>query len=144
MNIKHIIALALTTIGLTAQAKITVTEPWVRATVTGQTMGGAFMTLYNDSPQEARVIAASSTVAQEVQLHIMREENGMMQMSATPFVSIPAHSSFAFKPHSTHIMLMGLQHSLQLGERIPLVLTVAQQGRTKKIRIAAEVRPLGQ
>ena len=142
MNIKHIITIALTTMSLSTYAKITVTEPWARATVAGQTMGGAFMTLHNDSTQEARLIAVSSKAAQEVQLHIMTEANGMMQMSAIPAVTIPAHSNFIFKPGSTHIMLMGLQHSLQAGERIPLVLTVVQQGQIKKIRVATEVRPL--
>ncbi|AXF84860.1 hypothetical protein DTO96_100571 [Ephemeroptericola cinctiostellae] len=144
MNIKHIIAFALTAMSLNTYAKITVTEPWVRATVTGQTMGGAFMTLHNDSAQEARVIAVSTNAAQEAQLHTMIEKNGMMQMSATTAVTIPAAGSFTFKPGSTHIMLMGLQHSLQAGDRIPLVLTVVQHGHTKKIQVTAEVRPLGQ
>ena len=144
MNLKHIMTFALTAMSLSTYANITITEPWARATVVGQTMGGAFMTLHNESAQEARVIAVKSKVAQDTQLHIMTEENGMMHMSATPAVTLPAHSSFTLKPGGTHIMLMGLKHSLQAGERIPLVLTVVQQGRTKAIRIAAEVRSLGQ
>lgn len=52
MKFQYIKALtfALTVCSLTAHAKTSVSEPWARATVAGQVMGGAFVNLTSDQP----------------------------------------------------------------------------------------------
>ena len=144
MTLKHIIGLTLIATSLTTLAKITVTEPWARATVDGQTMGGAFMVLHNSSSTDAQLIAVRSPAAQEAQLHTMNGEGNMMHMAQVTELIVPAGQSIELKPKSTHIMLMGLKHTLHAGDRVPLVLNVMDQGKHRTIRTTADVRALGQ
>ncbi|TDR31277.1 copper chaperone PCu(A)C [Hydromonas duriensis] len=141
-KIPAIIALAFFT--LAAHAKITVNEPWARATVDGQTMGGAFLTLTNDGNDNATLIGAQSPVAEKVELHIMSNHEGMMHMQATSEIQLPAHQTVTLAPKSTHIMLMGLKNTLRAGETVPLTLLVKQKGRTQQLRVQASVKALGQ
>lgn len=53
----------------TAFAQVTVSDPWVRATVASQKASGAFMTL--TAARDARLVAASSPAAGVVEIHEM-------------------------------------------------------------------------
>ena len=89
------IALVSSTI-LCAQAtsaKTTVSDAWARATVTGQNMGGAYMTLKSD--REARLIGASSPVSAEVELHTMKMEGQQMVMQQVRAIELPANTAVA-------------------------------------------------
>ncbi len=60
-----LISLALAS--LAASAQVTVSEPWVRATVPQQKATGAFMKL--QSTQDAKLISAKSHAAGIVEVH---------------------------------------------------------------------------
>lgn len=134
------LSLCMTTI---AQAKVTVSDAWARATVTGQTMGGAFLTLTNDSDHDAALISVATDAADHAEMHVMQESNGMMQMVQTQRIEIPAHQSVTLAPKGTHIMLMGLNKTLTEGNVIGLKLKMNDNGRINRIRIKAPVRALG-
>lgn len=129
-------------LSLTAQAKVTALDPWVRATVDGQVMGGAFVTLKNDGASTAVLESAQSNVAHHIELHHMQNTDGMMQMVQISAIEIPAQQSVVLAPKGLHLMLMGLKRTLRAGETVPFVLIIKQNGRTKSIRINATVREL--
>jgi copper(I)-binding protein len=97
-------------IALAAQAQVQVGDPWVRATVAPQKATGAFMQLTSAKP--AKVVAASSPVAEMVEIHEMKMEDGVMKMRAVDALPLPAGQAVALKPGSYHVMLMGLKQPI--------------------------------
>jgi periplasmic copper chaperone A len=71
-------SLALATFAVSAQ--VTVSEPWVRATVPQQKATGAFMKL--QSAQDAKLVSAKSPLAGVVEVHEMAMDAGVMKMRA--------------------------------------------------------------
>ena len=109
---KWLITTTLISLTMTTQAKTTASNPWARATVAGQSMGGAFVTLV--STEDAELIAAKSPVAKEVQLHAMSHENSMMRMVQQPSIRLPAQQKVELKPGGLHLMFIGLKQPLAL------------------------------
>jgi len=112
--------LALVAVGGNALAQVEVNGAWARATVPGQTAGGAFMTL--TAKEGARLIGASSAVAGVVEVHEMAMDGNVMRMRAIAALSLPAGRAVELKPGGYHVMLLDLKRPLAVGEKIPLEL----------------------
>jgi hypothetical protein len=124
-----------------ASAQVTVTDPWVRGTVTGQKATGAFMQL--KSPADTALVAAASPVAKIVEIHEMKMEGGMMKMSAVDRLALPAGKAVDLKPGGYHVMLMDLVGPLKDGDTVPLQLTFEDKaGKKQSVEVKALVRPL--
>jgi periplasmic copper chaperone A len=120
---------------------ITVEQPWARATPTGAKTGAVYMTLDNKSGTADRLTGASSDVADKLQVHEMKVENGVMKMREVPDgLPIPAGGSVVLKPGSYHVMLIGLKKPLTAGEKIPLTLTFEKAG---NISVTVPVQAMG-
>ncbi len=124
---------------LVAHAQVKVDDPWVRATVAPQKATGAFMQL--TSTKAAKVVAASSPVAEMVEIHEMKMDDGVMKMRAVDALALPAGQAVALKPGSYHVMLMGLKAPIKAGETVPLTLTVEGEDKQRTtVEIKAEAR----
>ena len=124
-----------------AQAEVTVTEPWVRGTVSGQKASGAFMGLKSSS--DVRLVGASSPAAKVVEIHEMSTSDGVMRMRAIEGLPLPAGKSVELKPGGYHVMLIDLVKPLVPGEQVPISLTfVAADGRKSTVEVKAMVREL--
>jgi periplasmic copper chaperone A len=143
------LALAAVLIGFVAPAfaqgtgstSIAVEHPWARATPTGAKTGAVYMTLDNKSGTADRLTGASSDVADKLQIHEMKVENGVMQMREIPGgLPIPAGGSVVLKPISYHVMLIGLKKALTAGEKFPLTLTFEKAG---TISVTVPVQAMG-
>ena len=96
-------SLATTLISLSAAAQVSVSNPWVRATVPAQKATGAFMDL--TATQDARLVAVKSPGAGTVEVHEMSTDGGVMKMRAMPDgLELPAGRSVELKPGGYHIM----------------------------------------
>ena len=124
-----------------AQAEVTVSEPWARATVAGQTASGAFLTL--KSSTGGKLLAVRSPVAEHVEVHEMAMTDGVMKMREVKSVDLPAGKDVALAPGGHHIMLMGLKAPLKPDAPVPLTLTIEEGGQTQTLDVTATVRPLG-
>ena len=81
------------------------------------------MTIVNDGKSADQLVAASSPVSAEVQIHTVQMENGMMRMRELPEgIAIPAQGRVELKPRSLHIMFIKLQRPLRAGEKVPVTL----------------------
>ena len=77
-----IAALIWAATGSIAWAQVSVSSPWARSTVPGQTGTGAFMTIV--SKESARLVGAASPVAGVAELHEIAMDNNVMKMRAIP------------------------------------------------------------
>lgn len=106
--------------------------PAAGATPGSMPMGGtaaAFMTVTNGGSADDRLLSASTDVAQVVEIHEMKDVNGVMKMSPLPDgLPIPAGAAVELKPGGYHVMLFGLKHDLLAGEHYPLKVTFEQAG----------------
>ena len=135
------VALLSLSSGLAAAADIEIKAPWVRGTVAGQKVTGAFMEV--SSKSGVTLVGVSSPVAGTAEIHEMKMDGEMMKMRATPRLDVPAGKPLSLAPGGYHVMLMNLKQQLKSGESVPLVLQV--EGKDKKVEsveITAEVRDL--
>jgi len=133
---------ALWLLAMTAcAADIEVKAAWVRATVPAQMVSGAFMEI--TSKKAATLVGASTSVADETEVHEMKMEDGVMKMRAAPRVVLPAGKTVVFNPGAYHIMLMGLKRQLKPGDSVPLTLKIENANKKiQRVTVKAEVRDL--
>jgi copper(I)-binding protein len=125
----------------TGNNSIAVEQPWARATPGGAKTGAVYMTLDNKSDTADRLTGASSVVADKLQIHEMKVENGVMKMrEVAGGLPIPASGSVVLKPGSYHVMLIGLKKPLTVGEKFPLTLTFEKAG---NISVTVPVQAMG-
>ena len=124
-----------------AQA-VLVQNPWARATVQAQKNAGVFMNLA--SPNDARLVGASSPVAAFGEVHEMRMEGDVMKMRQLKGgLELPAGKTVELKPGSYHIMLMDLKTSLAKDTTIPLTLAfVDAKGVESKTELTVPVKAM--
>jgi copper(I)-binding protein len=116
-------------------------DVWTRATAPGQDT--AMVQLVITSKQDAKLIGASSKVAQSAELHSMVHEHGMMKMRQIDELDLPAGKAVDFETAGYHLMLLGLKNPLKAGTKTEVVLTVRlADGKEKKVKVQAIVKPL--
>lgn len=115
-----------------AQAVLVVGVPWVRPT-TERTATDAYMML--TSSEDAMLKGARSIIATTV---VIRGATGV---KIYPQLALPAGVPVVLAPDAFHLVLRGLAHALNPGDRVPLVLTIeTATGVRQEISINAEVR----
>ena len=85
----------------------------------------------NEGERADRLLAASTTVADRVELHQMQMDGDVMRMRALPGIEIPARSTLALRqgsPDGYHLMLFGLRRQLVTGDRFALTLRFERAG----------------
>ena len=115
-------ALAFSLVAAAAQAQVSVTAPWVRATVPAQKSTGAFMHVQSATP--ARLVGVSSPVAAMVELHKMEMHDSVMKMGPVESIELPAGKAVNLASGGYHIMLMGLKQQLKEGQAVMITLQV--------------------
>lgn len=107
---------------------VEVESPWVREAPPGARVVGAYMTLVNDSDRADRLLSVKSPLAGEIEIHRMTIKNGMMDMEAIPFLTVPAHGEVKLQPGGIHLMIYGMKRELKEGDRLPLELKFEHAG----------------
>ncbi|MCC6630209.1 MAG: copper chaperone PCu(A)C [Chloroflexi bacterium] len=96
-----------------------------------------YLVIKNGGRDADRLTAARADVAQAVEIHETKMENNVMRMGQVAGVDVPASSQVELKPGSYHIMLIGVNRELKVGERFPVTLQFEKSG---PITVQAEVR----
>lgn len=138
-----ILSLWMTTLATIADSaeSIRVTHAWARATAPGQTVGAGYLTLDNPSRTEDRLIAITSPVAREAQLHTMTMDGGIMRMRPIEGgLPIPAGGRVTLEPGGAHLMFVALNAPLVSGTTFPVILRFARAG---ELRTEFRVEPIG-
>ena len=113
-----------------AQAQVRITNPWVRSTVAGQTVAGAFMKL--ESPAAESLVGASSPAAAKVELHRTIMEGTVAKMRPVERIDLAPGKPVELKPGGYHIMLVDIARPLAKGDTVPLRLEFERPGKPKE------------
>ena len=131
-------ALALAACGGSGTAGgITVSDAWARPSPMMERAGAAYLVLRNNGAADDKLLSVESDVAKTIELHETKESGGMMEMSPVPSVPVPANGQAELKPGGFHVMLIGLNRELKVGDKVQLTLNFEKAG---KIPVTAEVR----
>jgi copper(I)-binding protein len=141
---RHLPALALvlaSLVSLPALAQVSVSDPWIRATVPQAKVAGAFMQI--KSAKTVKLVEVKSPVAGRVELHQMAMEGQTMRMRAVESIELPAGQTVNLASGGYHVMLFDLQRQLKDGEQVPLTLTVVDAaGKRENVALSVPVKPL--
>ncbi|MES2321671.1 MAG: copper chaperone PCu(A)C [Pseudomonadota bacterium] len=141
---KTLIAL-IATITMTAPAfaQVSVTAPWIRATVPAQKSTGAYMYLMSGS--DVRLVGVSSPVAAVVELHKMEMSGTTMKMRQVDSIALPAGRGVNLASGGYHIMLVGLKQQLKDGDAVPLTLEIEHKNKKparESVTVRVPVKPV--
>ena len=137
-----LVAVAVLPYAAPAAEAIRVLDPWARATVPGQKVGGVYMEIV--SPRDARLVGVSSPAAGTAEVHSMAMDGGTMRMRAVEALDLPAGTPVKLAPGGYHVMLFDLRKPLVAGQTVPLTLVIEETGRrVQKIAVSAIVRAGG-
>jgi copper(I)-binding protein len=118
---------------------VTVKDPWARATVPGQKVGGVYMEIV--AQENLRLTSVRSPAAETAEVHRMKMEKGMMRMRAVPSLELPAGEPVRLEPGGYHIMLFDLRRSLVAGQKLKLELTFEDTAKRRhRVPVQALVR----
>lgn len=109
---------------------ITIEDAYARVSSPNAKVGAVFFEVENHSAAADRLLDVTSDVAARVELHTHKEgDGGIMQMLHVPEgFAIPPQGHHALKRGGDHVMLMGLNHSLNDGDIVPLTLVFENAG----------------
>src|SRR4029079_9312290 len=141
MNLKCAVTIAALAWALPATAEVSVADAWIRGTVPGQKVTGAFMQLA--STTDTALVDVSSPSAKFVEIHEMKKEGNVMKMKAIDRLPIPSGKPVELTSSGYHMMLFELKAPLNAGDVVPLTLTFEDKsGKRSTIEVTATVRPL--
>lgn len=141
MKRQFLALLASCAFSASALAQVSVSEPWIRATVPAQKATGAFMRVQAATP--ARLVGVQTEVAGRAELHEMAMQGQTMRMRRVDAVELPAGKPVDLASGGYHIMLMDLKRQVKEGESVELTLQVEDAaGKRQDVKVKAPVRPL--
>ena len=98
-----------------------------------------FFRLVNTGNEADQLIGGESPVAGSVEIHKTTMEEGVMKMEHIPGLELPAKGKVLLEPVGYHMMLIGVNTSLALGDTLPITLRFEKSG---EIQIEVQVREI--
>lgn len=121
---------------------LAISAGYTRAMLSGQPVGGGFLTIVNAGTADDRLIAADSPVAGEVQLHEMAMENNVMKMRALKNgIPVPAGKTVELKPGGLHLMFMQVKTPFKDGDKVAVTLKFEKAGTVSLMLPVEPARP---
>lgn len=120
----------MTLLGLAgcAAPALSVTTGWSRPTAAGAN-GAAYFIIHNTTIHTDTLLGLTTVIADQVEMHMtMADANNTMSMHPQATVDVPAGGQVAFQPGGLHVMLVGLQQDLKVGDAYTLTLQFRNAG----------------
>jgi copper(I)-binding protein len=125
LGITLALALGWTQVASAAEATISVTDAWARATGPDTPAGMAFLSLTNSGSQADRLVSATTPSSAKVEFHRHVHADGAMKMQRQDAIELPPGATIRFSPGGLHVMLDGLKSRLAAGQTLALTLSFA-------------------
>ncbi|HEX9328184.1 MAG TPA: copper chaperone PCu(A)C [Reyranella sp.] len=106
-------------------------KPWARSSShpLPNNSAGAFLSIVNNGPADDRLVAASSPLAERIELCGIKVVGADIEMRPlTNGVAIPAGNATTLKPRGYHLLLLGVKAPLAKGSTLPVTLTFEKAG----------------
>ena len=104
-------------------AGVEVSNLWVRAMPPSAAVAAGYLTLHNTAARPLRLLAVESPMASVVEIHEMRNADGMMQMRhLAEGLLIEPGQAVNLEPGGLHLMLMDPTATFSAGDAVPLTL----------------------
>ena len=133
--------LAGSLLSVSAFAQVSVSDPWIRATVPAQKATGAFMRVQSATP--ARLVGVQTEIAGRAELHEMAMDGQTMRMRRVDAIELPAGKPVNLASGGYHVMLMDLKRQVKEGEKVDLTLSVQDAaGKRQDVKVSVPVRSL--
>jgi periplasmic copper chaperone A len=150
--VKAFVFAAGVTLGFAAPAHgvskgdLLIDHPYATPSLTGVTNGSAyFRGIKNKSDKPDRLLGASASVAERVELHRMTTEAGVMRMREASAIELPARETISLRHGGQyHLMLLNLKRPLKDGDRFDLTLNFERAGaQTVKVWVQTPRKAVG-
>ncbi|RUO36223.1 hypothetical protein CWE13_10175 [Aliidiomarina shirensis] len=133
------LCIALLAVVSPAFAEVEVESLWLRESIPGQPNGAGFGTLRNSGEEDVLLVAASSSIAGDIQIHQHVREGEQMRMEQMDALVVPAGESVSLRPGGYHLMLMELIGPLVIDEQHEIILIFSNGN---EITVTAPVKAL--
>lgn len=115
-------------------------DAWARPTLSVHNKNGvAYITLQNNTEKEDALIGVTTPLAQKAEVHEMFEDGSTLRMRHIKALAVPAGKAVELKPGGYHIMLLGINQKLKVGEAFPMRLSFKNAGYKN---VTVQVKPL--
>lgn len=115
-----LLALALVPAIVFCQASISIRNAVVTEPPPGLDMTAGYCRLQNSGDQPVRLLKVASPDFGKIEMHRTTITNGIASMVRQKSITIPAKSSFAFKPGAYHLMMFHPHRRLAVGDTVSL------------------------
>jgi copper(I)-binding protein len=121
---------------------IDVSNPWARIQTVESGEAGGFFTLTNTGPEPDRLLAATSDVAEKVEIHGIKVVGATLRMRPLEQgLGLPVGTPIELKPRGYHLLFQRLKTRLVRSQKVPVTLTFEKAGaRSVELVVKAEGR----
>ncbi len=110
------------------QGDIAIGHIWARATAAGATTAAVYVPLKNNGTEPDKLIGASTALADQVTIHEMLMNNGVMKMVEHDSIVLDPGKIVSLQPGGLHLMVTGLKQQIKQGDMFPLTLRFEKAG----------------
>lgn len=103
---------------------IEIRDAWARPAMKDGN-GAVYFLLQNHSAGRDELMGVSSDIAKAVEMHETKMEGDVMQMQQVMSIPIGGKASLEFAPGGLHVMLIGLEQDLKVGDEFQIALQFA-------------------
>lgn len=109
---------------------LVIDHPYATPSLTGNPNGAVYMRgIRNRGAAPDRLVAASTPVAERVELHEMTTEGDVIRMREVPAIDLPAGQEVPLRHGQRyHLMLVNLRQPMKAGDRFELTLRFEKAG----------------
>lgn len=120
--------ICLTLVACLGANEITVIDAWARPALKGDN-SAVYFRVNNPAMQADALVGAEAEVAEKSEIHLSEmDSEGVMSMHHQPQVDIPANTQTDFAPGGLHVMLVGLNEELGVGDTLRITLKFKNAG----------------
>ncbi|MFH2140137.1 MAG: copper chaperone PCu(A)C [Pseudomonadota bacterium] len=123
-----------------AASDVLVDKVWMRESVPGQTAATVQLNLY--VTRDATLLGVSSPLAASGEIRHVMKRSGKMQQRTLRDLKLAGHSNTLFGERGLYLMLTGLKQPLNVGDKVPVTLSLKIGGKTRDVEVQAAVRAL--
>lgn len=108
---------------------LVITHPWSRPSPAAADVAAGYMKITNKGTTDDRLVKATASITETVQLHDMKMVGDVMKMTELPDgIVIPAGQTVELKPKSLHVMFLNLKSPPVEGEEFKGTLVFEKAG----------------